>query len=148
MIGSGRQSPLLTPIGGIAVPFINKTGAASIKGTLVNTEASIDFAVDIVDADEPDIIGAIYQDGIPDGDEVLVVITGCAEVLIEDGTAATRGYWCRASVTDAGRADITNAAPPGGGVTEIDRHFKEIGHCLESKGSGTDVLARIAMHFN
>lgn len=147
-VGNGRLSPLLTPIGGIAIPLINKTGAPSIKGTLIDTEASIDKAVTIEDADGVDAMGVIYQDGVPDGEPVLVVITGVAEVLIEDATAATRGYWCRTSITAAGRADITNAAPPGGGLPEHDIHFKEVGHALESKSSGTDVLAKIILHFN
>lgn len=147
-IGNGRQSPLLTAEGGIAIPLINKTGAPSIKGTLVNTEANTDFGVNTVAADEPDIIGAIYQDGIPDGESVLVVISGAAQVLLEDGTTATRGYWCRVSATQAGRADITNAEPPGGTINAIDAHFKEAGHALESVGSGTDVLATIILHFN
>jgi len=31
---------------------------------------------------------------------------------------------------------------------KIDSHFREIGHCLESKEAGTDVLCKIALHFN
>ena len=146
-IGPGKRS-VLTPEGGIGVYFINKTGAASVKGTLVNTEASEDFAVNTVSADEPDIVGVIYEDGIPDGEKVLVIVTGIADVLIEDGTSATRGYWCRISETQAGRADITNSEPPGGTISAIESHFKEIGHCLENKVSGTDILCKIAMHFN
>ena len=137
-----------TDEGGFAIYLINKTGAASVKGTLVDTKASIDNAVNIVGADEPDIVGVVYENGIADGDLVLVVISGVAEVLLEDSTASTRGYWARISITQNGRADITNAAPPGGGVAEIDRHFREIGHCLESKGAGTDVLAKCILHFN
>jgi hypothetical protein len=147
-IGNGRRSPLLTVEGGIVIPLINKTGAVSVKGTLVNTEGSVDMGVAIVGADDPDIIGAIYQDGKADGDEVLVVIAGVAQVLLQDGTISTRGYWARVSATQAGRADITNAAPGGGTIIAIDGHFREIGHCLESKGSGTDVLAKVLLHFN
>lgn len=148
--GNRRLSPILTKEGGIAIPFINKTGANSIKGTLVNTESSIDMGVRVVQStlDEPDIIGVIYEDGIPDGEEVLVIISGIAEVLIHDGESATRGYWCRTSELTDGRADITNAAPPGGTINAIEGHFREIGHCLETKSSGTDVLVKIVLHFN
>ena len=76
------------------------------------------------------------------------VVSGIAEVLLEDGTASIHGYWARTSITDAGRADITNAEPPGGGIPQADIHFREIGHCLESKSSGTDVLAKVVLHFN
>lgn len=147
-IGNGRKSPVLTLEGGIAIPLINKTGAISVKGTLVNTESSVDMGVGIAGADEPDIIGAMYQEGIADGEQALVVISGVAQVLLQDNTISTRGYWARMSITQAGRADITNSAPGGGAINEIDAHFREIGHCLESKGSGTDILALILIHFN
>lgn len=147
IIGPGKPS-VLTQEGGIAVWMTNKTGAASIKGTLVDTSSAADNAVKISGADAADMIGVVYDSGVPDGSLVRVVITGVAQVLIQDGTAATRGYWCKMSATQAGRADITNADPPGGGIPEHDEHFKEIGHCFESVGSGTDVLAKIALHFN
>ena len=69
-------------------------------------------------------------------------------MLLQDGTASTRGYWVRTSTTTAGRADATNVAPPGGTVSALEEHLKEIGHCLETKGSGTDVLAKCILHFN
>lgn len=147
-IGNGRLAPILTKEGGIAIPFINKTGAPSVKGTLVIASSTTDSGVEICPADNPDIIGIIYQDGILDGDDVLVVISGKAEVLLQDLTSATRGYWVRISVTQNGRADITNASPPGGGIPQADIHFRELGHCIESKASGTDVLTNIVLHFN
>lgn len=68
-------------------------------------------------------------------------------MLLEDSTASTRGYWVKMSGT-AGRADATNAAPPGGGIPELDEHMTELGHALETKTGGTDVLCKIVMHFN
>ena len=146
-IGPGLRS-ILTPEGGIAIYLTNNTGAASIKGTLLNTESSEDNSVVIAGADEPDIIGAFYESGVPNGEKALVVIAGVADVLIEDSTASTRGYWCRISETQDGRADITNAAPPGGTIIAIEGHFREIGHSMENQTAGTDVLSRILMHFN
>jgi len=73
---------------------------------------------------------------------------GVAEVLLEDTTTSTRGYWAAISTTQNGRADITLAVPPGGGIPQADRHFQEIGHSLESKPAGTDVLSKIILHFN
>ena len=138
----------LTVEGGIAVKLTNKTGAASVKGTLVIADTTTDDAFKIMPANGVMVIGAVYENGIADGSECWVVIAGIAEVLLEDSTAATRGYWARTSVNDNGRADITNAAPPGGGIPELDIHTAEIGHCIESKSAGTDVLAKIIMHFN
>lgn len=147
-LGNGGNTVLETKEGGEARLYINKTGAPSIKGTLVNTEASEDFAVNVAGADEPDVMGIIYNDGVPDGGKVWVVTDGDADVLLEDSTASTRGYWARISITQAGRADITNAAPPGEGIPEAARHFKEIGHCQQSVIAGTDQLARVSLHFN
>ena len=139
---------LLTPEGGLAVRLTNKTGSNSVKGTVVETHDTVDNAFDIAGADSIHPIGAVYENGIADGSECWVVVQGIAEVLLEDGTGSTRGYWVRSSITDVGRADITNAAPPGGGIPELEIHMKEMGHCIESKGSGTDVIAKIIMHFN
>ena len=134
----------LTPEYGVAVKMINKTGSASVKGELVEVDSGVDNAFMLEEAGGNDCIGAVYTAGVADGDECLVVVGGVAEVLIEDGTAATRGYWVRTSTSVAGRADATTATPPG----LVLSHFAEIGHCLESKSSGTDVLVKIIMHFN
>jgi hypothetical protein len=133
----------LTDEGGIAVKLTNKTGAASVKGTLVEASITTDGAVDIAAADALDPIGAMYEDGVADGDETWIVISGIADVLLKDGTASTREHWVGVSDV-SGRADATAITPPG----PVLAHFREIGHALESKGSGTDVLARIVLHFN
>jgi len=138
----------LTIEGGIAVRLTNKTGANSVKGTVVVADNAVDNSFDFSIADEVQPIGVLYEDGIADGEEVFVVVVGIADVLLEDGTASTRGNWVRTSENDAGRADATNAAPPGGGIPELDIHMAEIGHCLESQSSGTDVLAKCVLHFN
>jgi hypothetical protein len=134
---------LVTEYGGIAIRLINKTGAASVKGTLVEADTAVDMAFAVAAVDALDVIGVVYEDGVADGDEAWVVIYGIAEVLLKDSTASTRHYWVQSSDV-AGRADATNAAPPGA----VLAHFQEIGHCLESKIAGTNVLCKIAMHFN
>lgn len=134
--------------GGLAVKMLNKTGSNSVKGTVVYLSTTTERAVDINPADEDEAMGIIYDDDIADGEFVWIVIQGIVDILIQDGQTTTVGFWVRTSITQAGRADITNAGPPGGGVTEIDRHFRELGHCQETKSSGTDVLARCIIHFN
>ena len=69
-------------------------------------------------------------------------------MLLQETTTATRGYWARTSITGAGRADITNANPPGAGIAEQQVHMTEIGHCLETVASGVNKLAKIILHFN
>jgi hypothetical protein len=134
----------LTSDGGFAVKMTNKTGSNSVKGTVVECDPDVDNAVEIAPGDSVDPIGVMYEDGVADGSECWVVVAGRAQVLLKDGTASTREYWAKLSDT-AGRADITGAVPsPPTGA----EHFKEIGHCLESQSSGTDVLAYIIVHFN
>ena len=104
------------------------------------------FAVSGIDEAMP--IGVVYESGIADGQECWICIAGRCQVLLQNSTASTKGYWVRTSTSAAGRADITNAAPPGGGIPELDIHQHEIGHCLETKTDGTNVLAYILVHFN
>jgi len=136
---------LITPEGGIAIKMINKTGLPSVKGSVLAIENTIEKGVKLQTV-EYDSVGVVYEDGIADGEEVWVVISGIAEVLLEDGTGGTMGYWTFAADTD-GRADMLQQ-PPGGTIVAIDNHFKEIGHCTETVASGTDVLCKIMMHFN
>ncbi len=133
---------ILTDEGGIAVRLTNKTGVPSVKGTIVETASGTDNAFDIADADAIDGIGVVYEDGIADGSECFIVIYGRCQVLLKDATASTAHNW--AGVSDvAGRADMTNASPPA-----APAHFAEIGHCIETKGADTDVLAFCMVHFN
>lgn len=139
----GRPKIRFTVEGGLAVRLVNKTGSNSVKGSLVQIASGTDNAFVLTGSDDVDCVGVVYEDGIADGSECWVVTQGIAQVLLKDTTGSTRGYWAATSDT-AGRADCTNAASPG----LVLSHFQEIGHCLETKGSGTDVLARVILHFN
>jgi len=135
--------------GGTMARYINKTGAPSVKGALVEPSDTTDFGVKLANAGGPDVIGAVYESGVADGDYVWVTYSGPAQVLLKDSTASTREYWSQISSTDNGRADCTDAAPAGGTITELRGHLeREIGHCMESVSSGTDVLCWIHLHFN
>lgn len=138
---------MITDVGGVAIRLLNKTGSASVKGMLVKA-GSVDNSFISTGTDEAMPIGVVYEAGVADASLCWVTIYGVAEVLLEDSTASTAGYWCRTSTTAAGRCIMSTAAPPGGGVSELDQHEREIGHCIETKGSGTSVLAKCIMHFN
>jgi hypothetical protein len=98
------------------------------------------FETEAADEDEP--IGIVYEGGVADGSDAWVWGSGAvAQVLLVNSTAATRGYWAAVG-SAAGRADMSNANPV------VANHWREIGHCLESKTAGTDVLARALIHFN
>ncbi len=160
-VGVGTASPSLifsmnekigfTPIGGLAIKLTNKTGSNTVAGQLVKIDTATDDAFILSIADEDETTGIVFESGIADGSEAWMVVSGIADVAMEDSTAATRGNWVRTSITEAGYADATNAAPPGGGIPELDRHMKEIGNCIETVsagGGGTHILARCIIHFN
>ena len=133
----------ITPIGGLAVLLLNKTGGASVAGELVQASTTTDFAVEQADADGVQAIGAFLDDGVPDASWAWVVVSGICDVMLEDATAATHGNWVQVSGT-AGRADATNSPPS---PASTNAHFTEIGHCIQTAGAGSDVKARIVMHF-
>ena len=134
--------------GGFMVKMINKTGAPSVKGTVVRASTTTDFAFTASATDEAQPIGVVYCNGVADAGECFVVVHGPAQVLLQDSTTSTRGYWVFTSDTAAGRADATTAAPAGSSFAEVNTHMQEIGHCIESKGAGTNVLAWVIVHFN
>lgn len=130
----------ITLEGGFAVSLINKTGSASVKGSVVeasNSDAN-SFILSGVSSDHS--IGVVLDDGVPDGDFCRVVVSGKAQVLLKDTEAATVGYWVRTADT-AGRVAM-EASP------NALTHWSELGHCLESQTAGTDVLAWCNLHFN
>lgn len=132
---------MITPEGGLACRLTNRTGAPSVKGLVLVASTTYDRAVNIAPAGAVSPIGVFYESGVADGAQAWVVVGGIADVLIKDGTTATRAYWVQTSDV-AGRADITLADP------NPATHWDEMGHCIESKALGVNVLARIVMHFN
>ncbi len=137
----GSTSGGFTPDGGIYETFINTTGI-SVKGTIVVASTTTNNAVDIAPIGSTMPIGVIYENEVPNGSPVKVVVYGKAEVLLEDNQSATTGYWCSVSNTVAGRMFQQPSEP-----TDTN-HNREIGHSLQTVDSGTDVLALIQLHFN
>lgn len=135
---------MITPEGGYCIRMANRTGAASIKGTIVTASSAYDNAF-ALETNEFDAIGIVYEDGIPDGQDVWVVVCGRAQVMLKDGTASTRGQFFICADDDGRALAITN---PGVGLPATETHFKEIGHCFESVTSGTNKLAWAVLHFN
>ena len=134
---------LLTPAGGFATKLWNKTGATILHGTAVSASIDDDYSIRPQDV-EFDCVGFAYGD-IPDNTEGWVVTSGVAQALLENGTAGTRGYWCKAAPTN-GRI-VTTTPPSGLGALTTAEHFKEVGHCIESVSAGTDKLVYLLLHF-
>lgn len=142
----GSNSTGITSEGGFYETFINKTGADSVKGTIVvaNTANEVDNAVSIAPANSSFPIGVIYEDGIADGSNVKVVVYGKAQVLLKDTVASTRGWWC-------GVSDVAGRMYQSQTVPSATEHTYEIGHSLEYKAAGvagSNVLALVQIHFN
>lgn len=142
---TSTQKIAVTDDGGLAIKLTNKTGAASIAGYCVTT-GSADNSVILVPVDVPNCIGVFLEDGVADGDEAWVVISGIADVFFWN--APTRGYLARTGLTAdtgevAGKA-YSEAVPTSPFAS--DKHFCEIGHILETKSEAG--LAKCVLHFN
>jgi hypothetical protein len=135
-----------TAEGGRYLTMTNKTGAPSVKGSIVSTSSTTTGGFQLSASPYYDPVGIVYENGIADGSPCKIVIDGIADVLVKDGTGATRKNWVGPSDV-AGRANASATDPPGGGISELQEHFKEIGHAQETKGSGTNVLVRCMLHF-
>lgn len=120
----------------------NKTGAASVIGTVVEASTAQDDAFTLAGVNAIDSFGVVAEAGIADGSECWVAVSGIAPVLLLDSTAATRDNWVSTSTT-AGRADATSASPGSNTI-----HFRELGHCLQDVTAGVDKTARCLLHFN
>lgn len=132
----------VTPEGGKGYRLTNKTGAASVKGTLIKLDPTNDNSFILTAADDVECMGVVYDNGVADGSECFIVTEGRCQMLLKDATASTRGNWIKTADV-AGRADMTSASPAA-----APTHFEEVGHCMESKGADTDVLAFANAHFN
>lgn len=135
-----------TPEGGIAIKILNDTGAASIKGMIVKGSTVLNNGVSIIPIGNPDPIGIIYDDGIPNGEYIWIVIQGKAQVLYS--TPVTRGTFSRVPQSGDGSATAGYAINEALPVPPFsnDKHFQEIGHPIESRG--TPGLAMTMIHFN
>lgn len=133
-----------TSIGGICIKLTNKTGANTVQGQLVSPDTASDDGVILNAIGGVNPIGVFLESGIAANAEAWVVISGIADVALDDNVASVHGNWMGSGVA-AGYAS-TGASPPA-----APTHFEEIGHCIETVaagGGGTHILARCVLHFN
>lgn len=137
----------ITPEGGYAVRMINKTGAPSVKGTVVRINPALANSVAKIVVNIPDPIGVIYDSGVADGESVWIVKSGIADVYFVGNT--TNGHLARGFITSDGGSYVVGQALSEAVPTSpfaSDKHFYEIGHVAESRvGAG---LAKCNIHFN
>jgi hypothetical protein len=125
----------------MAVRLINKTGSASVKGSLVAAGSAYDSVV--LQSAEYDTLGVMLENGVPDGSYCWVQIGGKCQMLLKDTVGSTLGHVVFAA-DDDGRC-ITAAVPT---PPNADEHFKEVGHCIETVAGGTSKLVWVIAHFN
>lgn len=138
-IGPGNIG--FTNEGGMFIYLINNTGSNSIKGSVVKTSPNINDAFILAPANSDQPIGIVYDDNIPNGSLCKVIVSGKTYALLKNGESSTRGYWC--GVSDVPGRMYQQSDPPS--TTE---HSREIGHSLETKPGGTNVLSLVVLHFN
>lgn len=129
---------------GFLVKMVNKTGVATVKGSVIcpspTTDNSFALQYDMFDS-----IGVVAEAGVADASEAWVWVNGSiCQVLFEDTKASTREYVAIAAATD-GRAEAIPVPTVSPAAAE---HFKEIGHTMESVSAGTDILVLCHLHFN
>lgn len=141
----GNQKMKITALGGLAVKITNKTGANSVAGQQVKPDTAIDDAVILTAVNDDEVMGVFLDDGVTDGSEAWVVISGIADVRFGDNVGAVRQDWVGTGAS-AGNAQRQAAAPGA-----VALHFQEIGHAIETVaagGPGTFIKARCMLHFN
>jgi hypothetical protein len=129
---------------GFLVKVKNVTGGTSVKGTILAACTTEDNAV-CIESSGFDPIGICAESGIPANADMWMWCNGSiCQVLMKDSTASVRGYV--GLCDDADGVAYVVAVPSSNPV--VAEHFRELGHCLESKDAGTGVLALFSIHFN
>ena len=139
-------SAKLTDDGGLAILLINRTGSSSIKGEIVRPDPTTPGAVTKIIIDRPDPIGVFLESGVPDYGYAWIVVSGIAYIYVIGSTS--QGWYVRGFITGdsgyiagQGKTENVPSAP-----FSSDKHFYEIGHCIEGRyGAG---LVRCVIHFN
>jgi hypothetical protein len=125
---------------GMSVKLVNKTGldpeTQATKGVIVQVDDTTDNAVKIAVANSELAFAVIRDEGVEPDAEIWIANEGKASVLLKDGVGCTKGEIAYVSDT-AGRAAST--------ATRSTAGYKAIGYFTETKGSGTDVLAKIVL---
>jgi hypothetical protein len=132
-----------TAEGGIAVKMTNKTGAESVKGSIVSLSTETDNAFALAAIDASGVVGVVYESGVANGAECWVVVKGIAETLFTNNI--THGMYARAPITAdtdkvAGRA--VGAAIPAN-TFNTDAYLARFGFVMESKDAGA--LAKVLL---
>jgi len=131
---------------GFLLKMLNKTGVASVKGTVVAASAAVDNSV-VLSPSGFDVVGVVQEAGVADDAEMWVWTSGSTcQVLLTDETGATRGQVALASDTD-GRIYVVDVPSANPAVAE---HFREVGHVMQTVAAPEEGAALVlcSIHFN
>jgi hypothetical protein len=120
---------------GFAEWYVNKTGAPTVKGSVVECGVPHEDAVQLSHADSKITLGVLLDDGVQDGAPCRVVVSGRVHVLLKNGVSTLPGY-CMFVNDVVGRADAS-VEPPVISVPEV---CKLLGTALETVAGGIDKL--------
>lgn len=132
-----------TAEGGFAVKLVNKTGAESVKGTIVSLSTGTDNAFALSAVDSSGCVGVVYESGKADAAECWVVVKGIAETLFTNNV--THGQYARVPIagdTDEVAGKAVGAAIPAN-TFNTDAYLARFGFVLESKNAGS--LAKVLL---
>jgi hypothetical protein len=133
----------ITAEGGFAVSLTNKTGAPSVKGTIVSISTGTDNAFALSAVNASGVVGVVYEAGKADAAECFVVVKGIAETLFTNNV--THGMYARAPITadtDEVAGKAVGAAIPAA-TFNTDAYLARFGFVLESKNAGS--LAKVLL---
>ena len=129
----------LTPAGALAIKLTNNTGATSEVGRLVKADTTADNAVILTAVNDAECLGVLQEDGIPDGNEIWVAVSGRVQVLLDDDTGAAAGDCLSTGEAGYALASSTPVSPS-----------YEVGNTVQAVsagGAGTHVLVWTVINF-
>ena len=131
---------------GMQILLQNDTGGSTTKGYLAHPSSSNDLAFDYMPVDEPDVLGVVAEGGIATGSMCWIWTHGLVEVYCQSSTTA--GDFVRSTATgDASTSDgLATAEAVPGPPFSTDKHFQEVGHCLQ--GTSATGVALCVLHWN
>jgi hypothetical protein len=131
---------------GVQIQLINQSTATATKGKLVNPLDGGDNSFRYATTNSPDILGIVAESSIGKGSWGWVWIQGVAQVYIQ--SSASAGMFVRNTATgDASTAaGLATAEADPTSPFATDKHFQEVGHCIQ--GTSATGVALCVLHFN
>ena len=129
---------LFTPAGGMAVKFVNRTGSVSTPGSVLSLSSSHQGSVILATQLTP-VVGVMSSDGVADGRDVWVTISGMSIVLVKDSVEVVCGALLKCSDVP-GRVDVVSDASTFSGYS--------VGYSSATVAAGLGCSVEALLHFS